>query len=149
MRALIQRVRESAVSVDGETIGKISQGLNILLGVFSDDTEEDLRYLLKKIPLLRIFSDENGKMNLSVLDIGGEALVISQFTLCADTKKGNRPSYVNAAAPEFAEDMYERFIEGLKLSGIRRVEHGRFGADMKVEILNDGPVTIILDSKNK
>ena len=105
MRALIQRVRESAVSVDGETIGKISQGLNILLGVFSDDTEEDLRYLLKKIPPLRIFSDENGKMNLSVLDIGGEALVISQFTLCADTKKGNRPSYVNAAAPEFAEDM--------------------------------------------
>ncbi|MBR2743336.1 MAG: D-tyrosyl-tRNA(Tyr) deacylase [Clostridia bacterium] len=149
MRALIQRVRSSRVSVGGEVIGEISQGLNILLGVFSEDTKEDMEYLLKKIPALRIFSDENGKMNLSVLDIGGEALIISQFTLCADTKKGNRPSYINAAQPEFAENMYLEFIERMKKSGISKVAHGRFGADMQVEILNDGPVTILLDSKNK
>ncbi|MBQ3379363.1 MAG: D-tyrosyl-tRNA(Tyr) deacylase [Clostridia bacterium] len=149
MRALIQRVTSSSVSVSGETIGEISQGLNILLGVFANDTEDDLKYLLKKIPSLRIFSDENGKMNLSVLDIHGEALIISQFTLCADTKKGNRPSYINAALPEFAEDMYNRFIEGMKNSGVSKVEHGKFGADMKVNIINDGPVTVLLDSKNK
>ena len=138
MRALIQRVRSSRVSVGGEVIGEISQGLNILLGVFSEDTKEDMEYLLKKIPALRIFSDENGKMNLSVLDIGGEALIISQFTL-----------YINAAQPEFAENMYLEFIERMKKSGISKVAHGRFGADMQVEILNDGPVTILLDSKNK
>jgi len=149
MRALIQRVLMSSVEVDGELIGEIKEGMNILLGVFSDDTEEDLEYLIKKIPQLRIFSDENGKMNLSILQTNGEILVISQFTLCADTKKGNRPSYIHAAAPDIAEEMYEKFIKRLKESGISKVEHGKFGADMKVQILNDGPVTIMLDSKNK
>jgi len=149
MRALIQRVLMSSVEVDGELIGEIKEGMNILLGVFSDDTEEDLEYLIKKIPQLRIFSDENGKMNLSILQTNGEILVISQFTLCADTKKGNRPSYIQAAAPDIAEEMYEKFIKRLKESGISKVEHGKFGADMKVQILNDGPVTIMLDSKNK
>lgn len=149
MRALIQRVLMSSVEVDGEIIGEIGRGFNILLGVFSDDTDEDLEYLIKKIPNLRVFSDENDKMNLSILQTCGEILVISQFTLCADTKRGNRPSYIAAANPSEAEKMYERFIERLRESGISRVEHGKFGADMKVDIVNDGPVTIILDSKNK
>ena len=149
MRVLLQRVLMSSVEVDGNIIGEIGGGLNILLGVFPDDTDEDLEYLIKKISNLRIFSDENGKMNLSLLQTGKEALVISQFTLCADTKKGNRPSYTGAADPVYAEKMYDRFYERLAQSGVSRVAHGKFGADMKVSILNDGPVTIFLDSKNR
>ncbi len=149
MRALIQRVSSSSVAVDKKMVGSIGMGFNVLLGVFEDDTEEDLEYLAAKIPKLRVFSDENGKMNLSIAQVDGEMLIISQFTLCADTKHGNRPSYVRAASPDTANKMYEAFIEKMKTAGIRRVEHGIFGADMQVSIENDGPVTILLDSKNK
>lgn len=149
MRALIQRVKKSSVSVDSNIVSQIGQGMNILLGVFSDDTNEDLDYLVKKILSLRIFSDNEGKINLSVKDIEGEILVISQFTLCADTKKGNRPSFTKAALPDIAREMYEEFITKLKQDGIKSVQSGCFGADMQVEIINDGPVTVMIDSKNR
>ncbi len=146
MKAVIQRVRHSSVSVDGKVIGSVGRGFNILLGVCDDDTEDDARILAAKTAKLRIFEDENEKMNLSLTDVDGEALVISQFTLCADTKKGNRPSFTFAARPEKAVPLYELFMSELAANGVKKVEHGEFGADMAVEILNDGPVTIILDS---
>lgn len=146
MKAVVQRVKSSAVTVDGETIGEIGRGYNVLLGVFTDDTKKDAEILAAKIAKLRVFEDEDEKMNLSIMDIGGEVLAISQFTLCADIKKGNRPSFITAAKPEYANELYEYFMEQLRANGIKKVEHGLFGADMQVEIHNDGPVTIIMDT---
>lgn len=146
MKAVIQRVKNAEVSVDGKTIGEIGEGLLVLLGVYDDDQGFDTEILAAKVAALRIFCDENDKMNLSVKDIDGEVLVISNFTLCADTKKGNRPSFTLAKAPDEAEKEYERFCELLLENGVKRVEKGSFGADMKVSLLNDGPVTIILDT---
>ncbi len=145
MRAVIQRVSRAEVAVDGKTIGKIGAGLLVFLGAGDGDTETDLRYIADKTVGLRIFSDEDGKMNLSVKDIGGEILVISQFTLYGDCRKGKRPSFTAAMEPVAAEKMYEDFIRRMESEGIK-TEHGSFGADMKVELLNDGPVTILLDS---
>ena len=144
MRALIQRVTSASVKVDGEIIGKIGKGFLIFLGVYEEDTEEKIEKLTKKIANLRIFNDENDKMNLSIKDVKGEILLISQFTLCADTRKGNRPSFVSAKNPKDANVIYEKTIESIRNEGII-VEKGIFGADMKVELLNDGPVTILLD----
>ena len=144
MRALIQRVTSASVKVDGEIVGKIGKGFLIFLGVYEEDTEEKIEKLTKKIVNLRIFNDENDKMNLSIKDVKGEILLISQFTLCADTRKGNRPSFVSAKNPKDANVIYERTIESIRNEGII-VEKGIFGADMKVELLNDGPVTILLD----
>ena len=145
MIAVIQRVKHSSVSVKGEIKGSIKKGLNVLLGVVKGDTAADCGILSKKISDLRIFEDTNGKMNLSVKDISGEILVISQFTLAADTKKGNRPSFTNAADPADAKILYEKLIGLISAYGIK-TQKGVFGADMTVEIINDGPVTIILDS---
>lgn len=146
MKAVVQRVTASSVSVDGEIVGKIDKGLNVLLGVEEDDTEKDAEVLASKIAKMRIFEDENEKMNLSVLDVDGSVLVISQFTLCADIKKGNRPSFILAATPDKATALYEYFSSQLKENGVKKVENGVFGADMAVEISNDGPVTIIMDT---
>lgn len=146
MKAVVQRVSSSSVKVDGELIGSIGAGFNVLLGVEPEDTTEHADILAAKIAKLRVFEDENGKMNLSIQDIGGEVLAISQFTLCADIKKGNRPSFVKAAPPDMANELYEYFQKQLVKEGVRNVEHGIFGADMKVEINNDGPVTILMDS---
>jgi D-tyrosyl-tRNA(Tyr) deacylase len=149
MRAVIQRVTEATVRVDGKITGAIKEGLLILVGVEDADTQEDIDWLAKKIAGLRIFNDENGVMNRSVIEVQGGLLAVSQFTLMASTKKGNRPSYIRASKGEFAEPMYEKFCQTLqKESGIK-VEKGIFGADMKVSLLNDGPVTIIMDTKNK
>jgi D-tyrosyl-tRNA(Tyr) deacylase len=145
MIAVIQRVNSSYVEVDGKIVGKIGKGLNILLGVEKGDTEEDIKKLLNKIPYLRIFEDEKGKMNLSLIDIKGEALVVSQFTLTASIKKGRRPSFDRAENPERAKELYEKFVE--ELSKYVPVKTGIFAADMKVFIENDGPVTIIVNSK--
>jgi D-tyrosyl-tRNA(Tyr) deacylase len=147
MKAVIQRVKHSSVTIDNEVVGSVNQGFMILLGVVQGDTKEDADKLIKKIPVLRIFEDENGKMNLSCLDVDGEILVISQFTLCADCSHGRRPSFIGSAPPNEANALYEYFVQGLKNSGVKKVDTGRFGADMKVDLLNDGPVTIILDSK--
>ncbi len=146
MRAVIQRVLNSSVTVDGETVGKIEKGFMLLLGVMDGDTESEAELLARKTAMLRVFEDENGKMNLSVLDIGGEILCVSQFTLCADTKKGNRPSFTPSAEPKEAKRLYEYFCQQLKLNGVEKVEKGVFGADMKVKLVNDGPVTICLDT---
>ena len=145
MKAVIQRVSHATVEVDGELIGSCGHGLLILLGVATGDTEEDLDRMLAKIVKLRIFEDENGKMNQSVQDIDGEMLVVSQFTLLANYKHGNRPDYLGAAAPAEATRLYEMFIEKAK-AHVRHVGHGKFGADMKVSLLNDGPVTIVMES---
>ena len=147
MKAVIQRVDHSNVKIDNKIVGKCGKGFMILLGVVQGDTAEDADKLIKKIPNLRIFEDENGKMNRSCLDIDGEMLVISQFTLCADCSHGRRPSFTASAPPSEANELYEYFVQGLKDSGVKSVETGEFGADMKVELVNDGPVTIILDSK--
>ena len=147
MKAVIQRVLNSKVDIDGETVGKCEKGLMILLGVVQGDTKDDADKLLKKVPVLRIFEDENGKMNRSCLDMGGEMLVISQFTLAADCSHGRRPSFIGAAVPDEAIPLYEYFVQGLKAAGVKSVETGEFGADMQVSLINDGPVTIILDSK--
>ncbi len=147
MKAVIQRVKYANVKIDGKVAGSCEGGFMILLGVVEGDSREDADKLLKKIPYLRIFEDENGKMNLSCLDTDGEILVVSQFTLAADCSHGRRPSFTNAAAPNVAIPLYEYFVSGLKEAGIKRVETGEFGADMLVELVNDGPVTIILDSK--
>ena len=144
MIAIIQRVSKSNVSVDGELVSSINRGINILLGIVEDDSLEDIEKLVKKIVKLRIFSDECGKMNLSILDIEGEALVISQFTLAANVKKGNRPSFSQAKKPSEAKELYLEFIK--RLNEFIEVKSGIFGANMSVEIINDGPVTFILDS---
>lgn len=149
MRILIQRVAEAAVKIEGGIHGEINKGLLILLGIEHEDTTEDADWLIQKITGLRIFSDEEGKMNLSSADINGEFLVVSQFTLHASTKKGNRPSYIKAARPETAIPLYEYFVEQLKKNSQLKVATGVFGADMKVSLVNDGPVTIWIDSKNR
>ena len=149
MRAVIQRVKEASVKVDGKVTGAIDNGLLILVGIEDADTQEDIEWLTKKIVGLRIFDDENGVMNLSVMDIAGGLLAVSQFTLMASTKKGNRPSYIRASKGEYAEPMYEKFCQALEKESGKKVEKGIFGADMKVSLLNDGPVTIIMDTKNK
>jgi D-tyrosyl-tRNA(Tyr) deacylase len=148
MIAVIQRVSRSSVTVNNAVVGQIDKGLNVLLGVGQGDSISDAKYLAKKISDLRIFEDNNKKMNLSVKDIGAEILIISQFTLLADCKKGNRPSFTNAEQPDTAKKLYEDFISLVNDQGIKTQE-GIFGADMKVEIINDGPVTIIIDSNKK
>lgn len=149
MRIVIQRVTQASVEINKQIKGKIGQGLLLLAGFTSDDTEEDLKWMAGKVAQLRIFSDDQDKMNLSVQDVNGEILVISQFTLYANTKKGNRPSYVNAAPPAVAIPLYERFVSLLEEALGKQVQTGEFGADMKVSLLNDGPVTIVMDTKNK
>jgi D-tyrosyl-tRNA(Tyr) deacylase len=149
MRAVIQRVSSASVRIDGKDKARIGKGLLILLGVEESDTKEDVIWLSGKISRLRIFRDQEGLMNLSITEVGGEALVISQFTLHASTRKGNRPSYVRAAKPETAIPLYEEFIRQLELETGRKVLSGEFGAYMQVELLNDGPVTITIDTKNR
>ena len=146
MKAVVQRVKNTTLSVDGKLISEIPFGLTVFLGVKTGDTEKDGAYLAKKIAGLRIFEDENGKMNLSVKDGGGEVLLVSQFTLYADCKKGNRPSFTNAGNPELANQLYEYIIEKCK-EQVSNVQTGSFGADMKISLLNDGPFTIVLNSK--
>ena len=148
MKALLQRVTGASVSVDDEVVGRIGQGLVIFVGVADGDTEKDAQYLAQKAASLRIFADEVGKFNLSALDINGELLVVSQFTLLADTKKGRRPSFIEAAPPAQAEELFERFVAQARATGLK-VETGRFQQYMQVEIHNDGPVTILLDSRDK
>ncbi len=148
MKALLQRVTEASVSVGGEVVGRIGRGLVVLLGVATGDTEKDAQYLAQKTVNLRIFPDEEGRFNLSTQDINGELLVISQFTLLADTRKGRRPSFVEAAPPEEAKKLFSHFVEQVQVTGLK-VETGRFQAHMLVEIHNDGPVTIQLDSRDK
>lgn len=149
MRTLIQRVSESSVVIDGKTKSSIGKGLLILLGIENSDAEEDIEFLTKKIINLRIFDDENGVMNKSVMDIDGEIMVVSQFTLHASIKKGNRPSYIKAAKPDVSIPLYEQFCETLSSIFDKPVQTGEFGADMKVHLVNDGPVTIWIDSKVK
>lgn len=146
MRAVVQRVTSSSVSVDGKVIGSIGSGFNVLIGIAKDDTLDDLNYIKDKIVNLRVFQDENDKMNLSLLDVQGEILAISQFTLYGDCRKGRRPNFMEALGGEEAVKLYDEFVKMLKSTGLK-VETGEFGADMKVEIHNDGPVTILLDSK--
>lgn len=146
MRAILQRVRRAEVSVDDKTIGKTDGGYLILLGVKTGDTEEEARFLAKKTAELRVFTDSEGKMNLSLLDIGGSALVVSQFTLYADCKKGRRPAFINAERPPLSEDLYLRYVDFLREAGVQ-VETGAFGAHMLVSLENDGPVTILLDTE--
>ncbi|MEE9399379.1 MAG: D-aminoacyl-tRNA deacylase, partial [Dehalococcoidales bacterium] len=148
MKALLQRVTGASVSVDNEEVGKIDQGLVVFLGVSSEDTEKDAQYLAQKVVNLRIFADKEGKFNLSALDIRGDLLLVSQFTLLADTRKGRRPSFTEAAPPEQAKALFEYFVEQARATGLK-VETGRFQAYMHVEIHNDGPVTILLDSREK
>ena len=149
MRVVIQRVRRCSVEVEGNVIGEIGKGLAILLGVEEADTQEDIDWLCGKISRLRIFDDENGVMNLDIQQAGGRAIVISQFTLFASTKKGNRPSYIRSAPEPISRPMYEKFLATLSAMLGAEVEHGEFGADMQVSLVNDGPVTICIDSKNK
>lgn len=149
MRVSIQRTKHASVTIEGRCKSAIKQGLLVLVGIEDSDGKEDIEWLCKKIVNLRIFDDENGVMNRSVLDIDGEILVVSQFTLHASTKKGNRPSYIRASKPEIAIPLYEAFCKELSISLGKEVGTGEFGADMKVELLNDGPVTIWMDTKNK
>ena len=149
MRAVIQRVSSSSVVIDGEQVASIGAGLLILLGIEDGDGSEDIGWLAPKIARMRIFPDEAGLMNLSLMDCGGDAIVVSQFTLHAATKKGNRPSFIRAARPEISEPLYLAFCETLGLEIGRPVGRGRFGADMKVSLVNDGPVTIVIDTKDK
>ena len=146
MKFVIQRVNHAEVKVDGETVGKIGKGFLVLIGVGREDTNEDADWYLKKLLGLRIFEDENGKTNLSLADVNGELLLVSQFTLYANCRKGNRPSFIEAGAPDMASEMYEYIIEKCK-EQVEVVERGRFGADMKVSLINDGPFTIVLDSE--
>ena len=149
MRVLIQRVKRASVTVDGELISEITQGLLVFVGICDEDSNEDIEWLTKKIANLRLFDDENGVMNLSVTDIGGELLAVSQFTLMASTKKGNRPSYIKAAKPDISIPLYEQFCNEMEIVLNKPIKRGVFGADMKVDLLNDGPVTIFIDSKNR
>lgn len=149
MKAVIQRVSKASVTIEGNKVANIQNGLLVLLGIIDDDTQEDITWLTKKIANLRIFNDEDGIMNKSLLDINGEAIVVSQFTLHASTKKGNRPSYIKAAKPGIAIPLYENFVQQFEIELGKKVQTGEFGADMKVELLNDGPVTIIIDTKDK
>ena len=148
MKAVIQRVRSASVSIEGKEISIINKGLLILIGVEKDDSSEDLDYLVKKTAGLRIFKDKNTNMNLSISDVGFELLVVSQFTLCADTSKGRRPSFINAAAPDIAENIYQQYCEKLREKNIP-VKTGQFGSMMEVALINDGPVTILLDSQKR
>ena len=149
MRVVVQRVSQSNVKVSGEVIGKIKEGLMVLVSFVDEDNDTDLSWMTKKIINLRIFNDNEGKMNRSVQDVGGDILLISQFTLHGSTKKGNRPSFIKAAKPDFANVMYERFIKVLEQSLGKEIQTGEFGGDMKVSLVNDGPTTIIIDSKDK
>ncbi len=149
MRVLIQRVKEASVTVGDKVISLINNGLLVFIGVTDDDNRDDILWLTKKIANLRIFDDDNGVMNLSVIESGGEILAVSQFTLMASTKKGNRPSYIKAAKPEISIPLYEEFCSEMELAVNKPIQRGVFGADMKVRLLNDGPVTIFIDSKNK
>ena len=146
MKAVVQVVRSTEVKVSGSPVGKIADGLFVLLGITTDDTKAEAELLARKVCSLRVLCDENDKMNLSVLDTGGSVIVVSNFTLCADTAKGNRPSFINAARPETAEPLYEYFTECVRQNGVKTVQNGQFGADMKIEAQLDGPVTIILDT---
>lgn len=149
MKIVLQRVSEASVTIDGEKTANIKKGLLILVGIEDADTQEDIDWLAGKIIKMRIFGDENDVMNCSVQDIDGDIIVVSQFTLHASTKKGNRPSYIKAAKPEFAIPMYENFVKSLEKEFDKKVQTGIFGADMKVSLINDGPVTILIDSKNR
>lgn len=149
MKIVIQRVTQADVVIEGNVKGKIGNGMMILVGIENSDTDEDIAWLTKKIVNLRIFDDENGVMNLSILDKGGDILLISQFTLHASTAKGNRPSYIKAAKPDISIPIYEKFIKSIEEALGKKIETGTFGADMKVTLTNDGPVTIIIDSKNR
>ena len=149
MKVVIQRVSSASVTIDSEIVADIQKGLLVLVGIEDADTKEDIDWLCQKIVNLRIFCDENDVMNLSVKDIDGDVIVVSQFTLQALTKKGNRPSYIKASKPEIAIPLYENFVNSLEIELGKKVQTGVFGADMKVALLNDGPVTIIIDSKNK
>ena len=149
MKIVIQRVLEGSVTIDGAKVAEIKTGLLVLLGIVAEDTQDDIDFLVRKIANLRVFNDENEVMNKSLVDINGEVIVVSQFTLQASTKKGNRPSYIKAARPEIAIPLYENFVETLAAEIDNKVQTGKFGADMKVALVNDGPVTIIIDSKNK
>ncbi|WP_417854408.1 D-aminoacyl-tRNA deacylase [Xanthomarina gelatinilytica] len=149
MKAVIQRVSKASVTINAKQVANINKGLLVLLGIIEDDTQEDISWLSNKIANLRIFNDKNGVMNQSLQEVDGEVIVVSQFTLHASTKKGNRPSYIKAAKPYTAIPIYENFVKQLKADLGKSVQTGEFGADMKVELLNDGPVTIIIDTKNK
>ena len=149
MKSVIQRVSKASVTIEGKVVSEIKNGLLILLGIEPADTEEDIEWLSKKIANLRIFNDEKGVMNNSLIDEKGDVIIVSQFTLHANTKKGNRPSYINAAKPEIAIPLYKQFIANFEMQIGKKVGTGEFGADMKVELVNEGPVTIIIDSKNK
>lgn len=149
MRTVIQRVTHASVAIDGAVKGSIGAGLLVLLGIEDSDTQEDIEWLCGKIVRLRVFNDDDGVMNRSVLEAGGDILLISQFTLFAQTKKGNRPSYIRASKPDIAVPLYEKFIDQMQRDMQKPIATGTFGADMKVELLNDGPVTIIIDTKNK
>jgi D-tyrosyl-tRNA(Tyr) deacylase len=149
MKIVIQRVSKASVTIHENKVAEIAQGLLIFLGIVDTDGQEDINFLVRKIVNIRIFNDAKGVMNTSLLDIYGAVLVVSQFTLQASTKKGNRPSYIRASKPEIAIPLYENFVETLEMEIGKKVQTGKFGADMKVELLNDGPVTIIIDSKNK
>ena len=149
MRTVIQRVQHCSVTIDGQLKSNIGNGMLVLVGIEDRDTQEDIEWLCKKIANLRIFDDENGVMNRSVIETGDEVMVVSQFTLHASTKKGNRPSYIHASKPDFAIPMYESFCAEMGLQIGKNVATGEFGADMKIELLNDGPVTILIDSQNK
>ena len=149
MKAVIQRVSQSSVTIEGKVVAEIQNGILVLIGIEDADSQEDIIWLTSKIANLRIFGDENEVMNLSLKDIDGEMIVVSQFTLHALTKKGNRPSYIKASKPEIAIPLYESFVQQVELELGKKVQTGQFGADMKVSLINDGPVTIIIDTKNK
>jgi len=149
MKVVIQRVTKASVTIEGVKVADISNGLLVFLGIVADDTQEDIKWLSSKIVNLRVFNDENGVMNKSLLEVDGDVIVVSQFTLHAATKKGNRPSYIKAAKPDVAIPLYEAFVKQVETDLGKSIQTGEFGADMKVELLNDGPVTIIMDSKNK
>ncbi|WP_397363641.1 D-aminoacyl-tRNA deacylase [Olleya sp. R77988] len=149
MKTVIQRVSKASVTIEGKIVANIKNGLLILLGIVEEDTKEDIDWLVNKITNCRIFPDENRVMNLSLIDTKGEAIIVSQFTLHASTKKGNRPSYIKAAKPEIAIPLYNQFVKQFEMVLGKPIQTGQFGADMKIELLNDGPVTIIMDSKNK